>query len=524
MISDAPGRQHDLDHFFRILARIGVAAMLAMGIVRAGIFLAYGLLEMPAADQPYQLEGACVYFARCVEQGLPLYPEGTGPSYTVNYMGPCYFALVGLIGRLFDADIPTLYVIGRVVTFLCGIGPAVIAAVYLRRRCGRLPALVGLAFGIGSAPMIGFGVMTRPDMMADLLGAAGFFMAFRKDRLGLCAAAALLTLAFLTKQTAGAWLLAAVLALLADKDSRRRAFMLGGATVAMTLTAIGLLAAIYEPAIVSNLFGQGAVAFDPRQRIGILMGLIALSPEMLFFAFVGCGLWMSRQHRDIRLLILTMVWLAITTFTCAKRGSDLNYFIPLRMVEALAAGTLCAAVLRAGNRPAPLHRLGVGVNKMNFFKIAIAFAGAIATLPSTIFVAETTAAVVQRRAALDSEAGRADQKKFERLIELAKDPRVRLMTDSERLAVYQGSRAVFFDAFLFRLQVDAGQLHPRELIDRLNSRWYSYVVLSADVSGDYNDFFFYRLPADVATAVKANYRLQSREAGLYVYVPQEPRK
>ena len=72
---------------------------------------------------------------------------------------------------------------------------------------------------------------------------------------------------------------------------------------------------------------------------------------------------------------------------------------------------------------------------------------------------------------------------------------MRMLTDSDRLAVYQGPGAVLFDAYLFRLQVDAGQLDPRELIDRLQSRWFQYVVLSADVSGVYHDYFFYRLPA-----------------------------
>ena len=495
------------NHRLKKLAGVGVALLLIIGIVRAGIYLAYSLLEIPAADQPFVLEGANVYFAWCVEQGFPLYPENTGAVYTVNYMGPCYFTVVGMIGWLFDADIPTLYVIGRVVTFLCGLGPAVIAAVYLLRRYGRLPALVGLVFGIGAAPMIGFGVMTRPDMMADLLGAAGFFIALRQDRRGLWAAATLLTLAFLTKQTAGVWLLAAVLALLTEKAARRRAVLLGGATVAMTAATVALLASLYEPTIVANLFGQGGVAFDSVQRIGILLMLVNRSPEILFFAFLGCGLWISRRHRDHALVILTIAWLAAATFTCAKRGSDMNYFIPLRIVEALAAGTLCAAVRRADRcRPG---------------WIALALAGALVMMPSTFFLTKTTAATRERLTAFHSEAGRAEQSKYKHLVELAQNPYVRLMTDSDRLAVYQGPRAVFFDAFLFRLQVEAGQVDPRELVEQLQSRWFSYVVLSADISREYDDIFFYRLPSKVAAAVKANYQLRSRVDGLYVYIPRE---
>ncbi len=491
----------------KILIGITVGLLLAVGLIRASIYLAYASLEIPAADQPYVLEGANVYFAWCVEQGFPLYPENAEAIYTVNYMGPCYFTVVGMIGWLFDADIPTLYLIGRVVTFLCGLGPALIAAMYLGRRYGRLPALAGLVFGIGAAPMIGYGVMTRPDMMADLLGAGGFFIALWPNRRELWVAVVLLTLAFLTKQTAGIWLLAAFLSLLVEKDTRRRALVLGGSTLAAIAATVALLAAFYEPTIVSNLFGQGGIPFDSVQRIGTLWMLVNRSPEILFFAFLGCVLWMGQRHRDRALVILTVVWLAAAAFTCAKRGSDLNYFIPLRIVEALAAGTLCAAVRRAER-----SRLGW---------IALSTAGIIAMAPSTIFLARTTAASLERQAAMHSEAGQAEQVQLQHLVELAQNPYVRLMTDSDRLAVYQGPRAVFLDAFLFRLQVDAGQVDPRELVEQLQSRWFSYIVLSADVSRDYDDVFFYRLPDQVAKAVRANYQLQSRTGGFFIYTPRE---
>jgi len=497
-------RQHQCK---KALIGIAVGLLLVMGIIRASIYLAYASLEIPAADQPYVLEGASVYFAWCAEQGFPLYPANTATIYTVNYMGPCYFTVVGMIGWLFDADIPTLYLIGRVVTFLCGLGPAVIAAMYLGRRYGRLPALVGLVFGVGAAPMIGYGVTTRPDMMADLLGAGGFFVALRPKHRELCVAVVLLALAFLTKQTAAVWLLAAILALLVEKDSRRRALLLGGATFVTIATTVALLAAFYEPTILSNLFGQGGVPFNAVQGIGILLILVNRSPEILFFAFLGCGLWMSRRYRDRALVILTIVWLASATFFCAKRGSDLNYFAPLRIVEALAAGTLFAATRRAGRH--------------QFAWIALCVTGIIAMAPSTILLAKKTAASCERQAVLHSEAGMAEQTKFERLVELAKDPYVRLMTDSDRLAVYQGPRAVFFDAFLFRLQVETGQIDPRELVEQIQSRWFSYIVLSADVSRDYDDIFFYRLPDQLAKAVRANYQLRSRAGGFFVYTPRE---
>ena len=110
----------------------------------------------------------------------------------------------------------------------------------------------------------------------------------------------------------------------------------------MVLAVVALLAATSEPHIVQSLFGQGAVAFDAEQRLGILMLLLRRSPELLFFALLGCGLWTSPMYKNHAMLILTAVWLAAAVFLCAKKGSDVNYFIPLRIVEAIAAGTFCS--------------------------------------------------------------------------------------------------------------------------------------------------------------------------------------
>ena len=95
---------------------------------------------------------------------------------------------MGGLGRLLAADVPTLYLIGRMVSLACGIATAVLVGGYFdaplwltgrHRRC-RVRA--------GAAPMIGYAVMTRPDMLADLAGAAGFFLACQRAsrELGWC--------------------------------------------------------------------------------------------------------------------------------------------------------------------------------------------------------------------------------------------------------------------------------------------------------------------------------------------------
>jgi hypothetical protein len=352
--------------------------------------------------------------------------------------------------------------------------------------------------------MIAYGVMCRPDMMADVLGAAGFFLACQSNRRWLPAAAVLLALACLTKQTAAVWLLAALVVLLFHQGVPRRACLLGGLAVAVVFSVIAILAATTEPYILPSLRSQLGMPFDPQQQFGILVLLFHRSPEMLFFVLVGCGLWMSKEHNDRALFILAGLWLLAAVLGCAKRGSDVNYFLPLRIIEAIAAGTLCAAALRSGR-----HHLGWTL---------LTFAGVLAMVPSTMFAAETAVVAMRHRAWLDSADGLAERQRFQRCVQLAADPNVRLLTDSDRLAVYQGPRAAFFDCYLFRLQADAGRINPQELVDRLQSGWYQYVILSADISIAHHDYFFYSLPESVAAAVKANYTLQSQEAGQYIYV------
>jgi hypothetical protein len=135
MIPPAPCRP-DSSRFLRNLSIGGVGALLFIGVVRALLCLGIAAVEIPDPD-PFPLEGASVHFAWRAQHHLPLYPPQEGTSYTVNYMGPCYFWTVGYIGRLLDADIATLHLVGRAITFLCGLGPAIIAALYLHRRYGR---------------------------------------------------------------------------------------------------------------------------------------------------------------------------------------------------------------------------------------------------------------------------------------------------------------------------------------------------------------------------------------------------
>ena len=100
-----------------------------------------------------------------------------------------------------------MYVIGRAATFICGLGPAAIAAVYSAAATDVWRGSLG-----SSLARLGHDDRLRRDGPAGYdgrpAGAGGFFLACRHDRRWLPAAAVLLALGCLTKQTAacGSWL------------------------------------------------------------------------------------------------------------------------------------------------------------------------------------------------------------------------------------------------------------------------------------------------------------------------------
>ena len=79
-----------------------------------------------------------------------------------------------------------LYTIGRSVTFACTLLSVVLMVAFLGCRYGRWAAVAAAAFTCGAAPMVSFGIMVRADMLAQLLGLAGFLLSARPTCAGHC--------------------------------------------------------------------------------------------------------------------------------------------------------------------------------------------------------------------------------------------------------------------------------------------------------------------------------------------------
>lgn len=493
-----------------MLLRAAVICLAGLILIRAAVFLVYAYYTVLSPLQAYHLEGANVHFAWRFQHGLRLYPEASdGGLVDANLVGPCYFVVIGTIGNLFGADLPDLYTIGRCITVACSLASALLIGVYLRTQHGRLAVLVGAAAALGSGPMVGFGVMVRPDMMAHLLGLLGFLLCRRKS--GSCAVASgmALSLSILTKQTTGLYLIAAALALWSEGRRRESAALAGSVCGAVFLVLI-LLRAAWEPKIVECFFGQTKISFSYDQYLLILGRLLRESPELIYFAMLGAWIPLGNGPvDDRRMRVLLAVVLGGSIGASAKFGSDLNYFLEGRLLAAVAVGSLCHVAL-AAPRAEWLASLAAGI---------------VLFIPSVgVLASETVEASKYCETPLAFSDG-APSSRFKayapQYIALASHPGVRLLTDFDQIAAYQDRRAVLLDPYLLRLRAENGDVNLDGLISRVESRWYDYVVLTGDVNAPTYTRYFWRLPSALADAIRVNYRLHDRRNGFFIYHPAE---
>lgn len=496
----------------RMLLRAAIICLAGVLLFRAALFLVYGYYTILSPVQAYHLEGVNVHLSWRFQHGLRLYSEASdGGLLDANLMGPCYFVVIGTIGNLFGADLPNLYTIGRCTTVASSLATALLIGAYLRTQHGRLAALVGTAAAIGSAPMIGFGVMARPDMMAHLLGLLGFLLCVRASRSSVAFGGTALCLGILTKQTTGLYLIAAALALWSE-GRRKESATLAGSVCSAVLGVLLLLGATWEPKIVEHFFGQAEIPFAYDQYLLILGRLLRESPELLYFAMLGAWIPLGNGPiDDRRMRILLAVVLAGSLGASAKLGSDLNYFLEIRLLAAVVAGSLCHAAL--SERWAEWKRL------------TPLAAGIALCIPSvSVLASETVEArkLCENAFTFSDSAPSSRFKAYDtRYIALASDPNVRLLTDFDQLAAYQDGRARFLDSYLLRLRTERGEVILDGLISRVQSRWYDYVLLTADVNAPAYSRYLWRLPSPLTEAIRENYRLRERSNGLFVYRPAE---
>lgn len=502
----------------RVMLRLVLVAAGLAAAVRAALYLAYAWYQARTPIEAYHLEPKMTYLAWRVREGLSLYPPWDDlPNYEANFFGPLYFLLVGHLGRFFGDDLQALQLIGRLVSIASGLLAALLVGVAAYRRYGRGAGPVAALQSLGAAPMAGFGVMVRPDLLADTLGFAGFLLAVgQPGRRGwrVFAGGGLLAAAVLTKQTTGLYLPAAALAL-AFVGRRREALGLFLGVIVALGSIAGLITLTVEPRFLADFLGEGRSPTAPADWARNLGRLWFLAADLPIWSVVGLFLWFSRPFRDAPLACLTIVLWTGALVTSLKVGADLNYFLGPRLVATLG---FAAAWGGAWDLTTPKSKATAG-------RIFLVTMGLLAF--NAFGAYGLRHALIQARMARDFDringpGGRVALSIHRDLFRVAAEPSRGLLTDCGYLALRQEGRAPFVDPWLFRMRVENGLLDASSLARELESGSYGVLATTHDLFAPTFDTMSFSLPPPVARAARSRYRFVGMVGGLYLYQPSPP--
>jgi hypothetical protein len=485
----------------KLILRLSLALLALAVFARAVGFLVYAVAGLTLPGEVGDLESKLVHLAWRVQAGVRLYPAWRDGPHVTNFFAPCYFLLTGVLGRMTSASLDGLFVIGRVLTVVFGLATAALLGIVVGRDGGRIEGLVAAVASLGAAPMIGAGLMVRPDTLAELLGAAGFFLVLEPEGRFRWAGVPLLILAVLTKQTAMVYLLAAAGALVVSGRARQGAVTLGVGVLGAALVVFGVTLGV-EPLFAASLLGESRTPWDLANWLDQVHKLATESPDLFVIPALALPCWLSERPRRLAPVVLWATVLGAGLLTAGKLGSGLNYFLSLRLIEALAVGALWKEA-RTASRPGVLA-FGVGL-------------AALSVVPGVGLAAGEARRMVADAAFFRSPEGQRSLLARRKLIALAEDPKVALLTDSGLLQLYQKERAPFVDPFQFRLFVEAGQIRPIAMARALDTASYDLVVTTTDLNGPEYDRYIAGLPPVLARKARSQYVLQARPIGLYLY-------
>jgi hypothetical protein len=448
-----------------------------------------------------------VHLSWRVQAGLSLYPQWETYPHVSNFFAPLYFWCIGGLGSAFDASLQDLFVIGRATTVAFNLLTTFVLSAFLYRRYGGPAALLGAIISLGPSPLHGFAVMVRPDVMADFLGITGFLLSIQHRRSMVLLGGVLLVAACLTKQTAGMYLLASLAESWLKPPSGRFFWLLTGWTATLLGISIGAIQ-LYEPNALRCWFEEAATPFLHRDGLSTLQHLLGSSPDLLLISVVGIVAWNRSRPPENDLAILATVILTVSLVTSVKLGSDLNYFLGLRDVEALALGKLWHSSKALEGRRA-------------FITAAAFLLIALSMFPSVRYAEAQSIHKREQAAYFATARGRTMLERYNQVLRLADDPDLQILTDSGMLALRQRERAAFVDPWLFRMLVRSGRIDPVVIEERIRSKKYDAVVLTSEVDSStfrYEDYIF-GLPEPLVREVREHYQLVGQSAGMFIYQP-----
>ncbi|HEX8952089.1 MAG TPA: hypothetical protein VF945_09615, partial [Polyangia bacterium] len=326
-----------------------------MKVARAAALVAaawaYGSLLWVVAHRvayPFDLEwleGATLWHAQRLVDGLPLYPPPT-IDFVPHPYPPLYPALLALLSH---ATGGVTYALGRALSLASFAGALAIGWRFVRGAGGGR-ALATAAMAIPCAAYVAVGSwydLVRVDSLWLLLAAAGTTLAWRARRstAGVAAAAALLVAAFFAKQTAAPFM-AAVAVGLAVAD-RRAALRFVAALALVGLPALWLVQRasggwfwfyVFRVHHSHAFFPLAALQAPGRLATLLLPGL----------PLVGWALWRRRSPDLWWAAWLAAAGIVVSGLGKATAGGYSNAFIPGIYFSALFVGVAAAQLVGDG--------------------------------------------------------------------------------------------------------------------------------------------------------------------------------
>ena len=399
-----------------------------------------------------------------------------------------------------------LFRIGRLTSFAAGIATSLLVGVIAARRYGRAAGCAGAILGLATSSMNGFSVMTRPDLLAETIGVAGFFLAIQSRAWVRYAGVVVLVAAILTKQTAAIFLISAALGWLLQGD-RRRSFEVGLGGTALFALIVGGTTWLVEPGFAASLTGESKAPWVYGSWLMTFGRIVYPSPDVLYFPALGILLWVTRVtgRRDPQMATLAVLLLIMGLVTSAKYGSDVNYYLSLRVVETMAVAALWRAWSLAATRVQSAALLVAAV------------AGCLTAAPGAVVNVMMAGAERQSVRYLASSYGRSMLAFTGDLCARAADPDFHLLTDSPLLELYAKDRAAFCDPFLFRGMVLGGRIDPQVMRERIDAGYYDLVVTTSDLGDPKYATYEFGLPMPLVEHVRTRYEPIGVRSGLFLY-------
>lgn len=281
------------------------------------------------------LEGATLWHAERLVDGLPLYPPPT-IDFVPHPYPPLYPALLALLARAAGG---VSYALGRALSICSFAGALVVGWRFLRSAgAGRRLAAAAMAIPCAAYVVVGSWYdLARVDSLWLLLTAAGATVAWRAPRSNarVVAAALLLVGAFFAKQTAAPFMAAVALAL-AVVD-RRAALVFVGALAVAGLSALAAMQRATDGWFWFYVFAvHQSHAFYARAALrvpGRIMILLLPSVPLVAWA-----LWRRRSPALGWAAWLTATGIAVAAVGKGTAGGFTNAFIPAIYFSSLLIG------------------------------------------------------------------------------------------------------------------------------------------------------------------------------------------